>query len=353
MFQGIFKHERSKAFLNIFEERASSFLLQLNDLCCSSTDNEKEQRKQFLHALNEIVSWDDETIQKEKNAIYAMNPEMDYMYDFILRKFVYSYFKGTPQSASVSASASASAAASAVPLQELPPIEDFIRAFYIAISRDNGIRKGAIFEMESHKAQFIFMNAIRKALRSILKEPLSKIAASSYSMKSDQSNNPSKSASKTALSISQKDTSSSVAAAAASVRKTPSSKAAAAPLPDAVFKDYVNETIASTSIAAPTSSSAAAAAAPSVLAPPSLRNPPSAFASSSFKQHSGTAATSAIPSVASFKPPSVVLVPSVASVSTRAPTSSVSSRKKTPHTVHSFIPSSSSSSVVPPQSKRG
>lgn len=334
MFQGLFKHERSRAFLQIFEERASAFLLQLNDLCFAETETEKEQQKKFLIALNEIASWDDETIQKERNAIYSLNPDMNSMYNFVLKYYVDLYFKGTPSSTQVQTPQ----------LQELPTIEDFIRAFYVAISKDNGIRKGAIFEMESHKAQFIFMNAIRKALWSILKVPLSKINSSGTNIASSNSNHSHKSSSVTALTNSQPKSirtiqqAHSVAAHSVAAHST-----TPVPGPDAVFKNYVNETIAvansSTGLTTAANSSTTAATPRNSAKVPSLTitKPPSvvpSFKSIVLAPSSKQQAPFSKQQAKQQQTPAVV--PSVASVSIRAP---ASSSRKTPHTVHSFIPS--------------
>jgi hypothetical protein len=301
MYQGIFNHEMINVFLEIFEERACAFLFQLYDMCftSSSLDNndhdDKTKERTYLNALNEISSWSDDVIEKELESVNTLCPDIENIYNFVVKQYALEYLKGSHHSIEEKSMVT-NREQQILNLLQIPNLIQFIRAFYIILSKDNSIRKRTFFTFHSRDYKFVFMNAIRKSLWTILKEPLASIPKSIRSSASASASVP--------ASASTPKTKNTVSSSIAL-------KNSQLPHPNSAFKEYVQNNVAATSSLLKTKTP---------LQTPNKNNPPS------------------LASVAKQSTP----------LFTQSSSSSSSIKLKTPHTVHTFKTPVSTKSIKQP-----
>ena len=155
---GIFQYELTNCMLNLLENRSTAFLHKLKTVC-EKHNGPDRVHENFLLGLDKINGWGEDVLRQELTALRLDCPEIETVYETILKKYMAEIFRGFPHKGNQSV--------------YVPSLAKFVKTFYLTLTADDAVRDMRIFDLYSVNRKYVFVNAMRQTLNDILKEPIS------------------------------------------------------------------------------------------------------------------------------------------------------------------------------------
>lgn len=156
---GVFQHELTQNFLDILTARANSYLEHLYSICLAERDT-SSRFGNYLVGLKDIETWGNDVLRQEVDELTRESPNIKTIYTGVIRRYLADYFKGfSCKSYEI----------------KVPSLLTFVHTFYQQLAADQSVRSMEIFRMYSFNRKYVFMDAMRRSIHHVLKDPVEQV----------------------------------------------------------------------------------------------------------------------------------------------------------------------------------
>lgn len=165
LYTGIFADERVLQLLTILQQLSDQCFGKLHEVVNEDHPSSTEYAQRFRRGLDSIEFWKQDVKFEETKQALEQYPELSSLYKYTIVRYLKELFKNERTDR--------------IPVN-IPPIQDFIHAYYVALSKTSYMQKLEFLNVYGLERTHMHMEALRQILMEFTRHSVYKTPTSSY-----------------------------------------------------------------------------------------------------------------------------------------------------------------------------